>query len=226
MVTLQLTAVRRIEHLREVKTLTKRQHQVLEFIRSRQELEGETPSLREIAQHFGFSSMNAAVAHVRALCKKGHLQSRPGRARALRVVSEQGQGMQRLLEVPILGSIPAGLAEERQQESLGVLRMDSRILGGATPDRLFALEVSGDSMVGKHIIDGDYVILDRGRAPKSGDVVSALLDGESTLKTLVIEEGRPVLRAENVRYPELIPLEELRIQGVMVGLVRGSASSS
>ena len=75
-------------------------------------------------------------------------------------------------------------------------------------------------MIGKHILEGDYVILEQGSIPRSGDVVAALIDQESTLKTFVLQEGNPVLKAENPRYPTLIPVHELMIQGVMVGLIR------
>jgi len=75
-------------------------------------------------------------------------------------------------------------------------------------------------MIGRHIVDGDIAILDRGVNPQPGDVVAALIDRESTLKTFVIEDGRPVLRAENPDYPDLIATEELLIQGVLVALVR------
>ena len=88
--------------------------------------------------------------------------------------------------------------------------------------RLFALEATGDSMIGRHILNGDIVVLDRERSARNGDVVAALIDRESTLKTFVMARGRPYLRAENPRYPKLVPAEELVIQGVMVGLIRAS----
>jgi repressor LexA len=76
-------------------------------------------------------------------------------------------------------------------------------------------------MIGKGILDGDYAVIEPGRRPRQGDVVAALIDNESTLKTFAIEKNRPVLRAENPRFPKLIPVNELIIQGVMVALVRG-----
>ena len=78
-------------------------------------------------------------------------------------------------------------------------------------------------MIGKHIVRGDYVILEHGKTPRPGDVVAALIDNESTLKTYLLDRGKPFLKAENPRYPRLIPAQELVIQGVMVALVRRSA---
>jgi repressor LexA len=92
---------------------------------------------------------------------------------------------------------------------------------GFTPTRnTFALRVAGDSMVGRHILDGDVVVLEHGPEPRSGQVVAALIDGESALKTFVVKGGKPYLRAENPRYPNLIPAQELMIQGVFQALIR------
>jgi repressor LexA len=74
-------------------------------------------------------------------------------------------------------------------------------------------------MVGAHIVDGDIVILEI-REPRPGEVVAALIDGETTLKRLVMEGGSAFLRAENPRYPDLTPLEELTVQGVVRAVIR------
>ncbi len=86
--------------------------------------------------------------------------------------------------------------------------------------RSFALEVRGDSMIGRHILDGDIVVFEHGMAPKDGDIVAALIDNRNAVKTFVRHKGLPTLRSENPQYPELIPAEELVIQGVAVALVR------
>jgi repressor LexA len=75
-------------------------------------------------------------------------------------------------------------------------------------------------MQGKHILDGDYVVCEHGLTPKAGDVVAALIDNESTLKTFVMERRKPYLRAENPKYPRLIPAGELVVQGTVVALIR------
>ena len=98
--------------------------------------------------------------------------------------------------------------------------MDVDTLGVKPSPRTFALEVTGDSMIGRHIMEGDYAILEHGMDPRPGDVVAALIDNESTLKTFVKQRGKPCLKAENPKYPNLIPAQELVIQGVMVALIR------
>jgi repressor LexA len=205
-----------------MKDLTERQREILEFIRQKQDAERLTPTLREIAAHFGFSSPNAALAHVQALQAKGVLKNLPGRARSLQVVGANTAGRPRsqVVSVPIYGSIPAGLPQDTSQEEEGCVLIDIETLGIKPSARTFALKVQGDSMLGKNIVGGDIAIIEHGMEPRSGDVVAALIDGRVTLKTFVVQRGKPYLRAENSRYPNLIPQEELQIQGVMVALVR------
>jgi len=200
--------------------LTKRQRQILGYIQDCQRANGVAPSMREIAAHFRFSSMTTVLDHVRLLRKKGVLENQPGRARTLRVVSPLEKFRSMVADIPLFGAIPAGLPEDRQQETKGCVSIDVETLGFKPTARTFALEVRGDSMVGKFIVNGDVVILEHGMTPRNGDVVAALIDNESTLKTFLLNRGKPFLRAENPRYPDLIPAQELVIQGVMVGLVR------
>jgi repressor LexA len=203
--------------------LTERQQQILGFIRGKQDSEGLTPTLREIAAHFRFSSPNAALAHVQALRDKGFLKSLAGRARSLQVVdpnTPKSRFRPRVVSVPIYGSIPAGLPQDTAQEEEGCVLIDVETLGIKPTARTFGLKVRGDSMIGKSIVDGDIAIIEHGVQPRPGDVVAALIDGQVTLKTFLLQKGKPYLRAENPRYPNLLPQEELQIQGVMVALVR------
>ena len=207
--------------------LTDRQQQILGFIGKRHS-EGLSPTLREIAAHFRFSSPNAALAHVQALRTKGFLKNLPGRARSLQVVdpdAPKGRLRPRVVSVPIYGTIPAGLPQDTAQEEEGCLLIDVNTLGIKPTARTFGLKVQGDSMVGKHIMDGDVVVIEHGVQPRPGDVVAALIDGQVTLKTFFMYRGKPHLRAENSKYPDLIPQEELQIQGVMVALIRKRTSS-
>jgi len=200
--------------------LTKAQRRVLDFIQATQQRRGMVPTLREIAAHFGFRSKTAAAQHVLLLGRKGALTNEPGRARSLRVISPLQSLRSRIVDIPLFGTIPAGFAEDRQQEAVGCISVDIETVGIKPTARTFALEVRGDSMIGKHILPGDTVIVEHGMTPKPGDVVAALIDGESTLKTFMTQRGKPYLRAENPKFPDLIPASELVIQGVMVALIR------
>lgn len=229
-----------------MKQLTEKQKQILDFIQHTQNSEKLTPTLREIAAHFHFNSANAALAHVQALRAKGFVKNLPGRARSLQVLSSSSPRRTaptrhrhsslllesklarempalrgtRIVSVPIYGSIPAGRPAEAAQEQEGCILIDVDTLSIKPTARTFGLKVRGDSMVGKSIIEGDVVIIEHGVEPRSGDVVAALIDGQVTLKTFVLQQGKPYLRAENPRYPKLIPQEELQIQGVMIALIR------
>jgi repressor LexA len=200
--------------------LTQRQKQIVDFIQRRQQAAGLTPSFQEIAEHFGFKSPTTVADHLRLIRQKGALSSEPGRARSLRVISPWQSLKSQVVDIPIFGSIPAGYADDKRQEAVGCISVDVAAVGIKPTARTFALEVSGDSMVGKHIMPGDVVVVEHGLTPKPGDVVAALIDGESTLKTFSVQRGKPYLHAENPKYPDLIPATELVIQGVMVALIR------
>lgn len=200
--------------------LTRRQRQIVDFIEWRQRDTGITPSYKEIADQFGFRSLTTVADHLRLIRQKGVLTSEPGQVRSLRVMSPWHALRRRIADIPWFGSIPAGFAEDRKQEAKGCVSIDIETLGIKPTPRTFALEVRGDSMIGRHIMDGDLVVLEHGMTPRHGDVVAALIDNESTLKTFMTERGKAFLRAENPRYPKLIPAGELVIQGVMVALIR------
>lgn len=203
-----------------VKVLTPRQREILDFINEAQRQDRSTPSFREIAAHFGFRSVNAVRDHVRALRRKGALADGDGRARSFQLRTPLQDLRGRITDIPLFGSIPAGFAEGLESEAEGCVSVDLNTLGIRPSARTFALRVRGESMIGRQICDGDIVICEHGREPRDGDVVAALIDNESTLKTFVRAKGRPWLKAENPRYPKLVPAAELVIQGVVVSLLR------
>jgi repressor LexA len=199
---------------------TRKQQQILDFILKRQRADGTTPTFQEIADEFGFRSLNSVTKHFRLLRKKGLLQSDDGKARSSRVVSHLSKLRSRVADIPLFGSIPAGPPQTREQEAEGCVTVDVASIGYKPTRNAFALRVTGDSMIGKHILDGDFVVMEHGPEPRNGQIVAALIDGASTLKTFVLKGGKPYLRAENPKYPDLIPAQELMIQGVFKALIR------
>ncbi len=198
-------------------SLTARQQQVLDFILAHQRQTGVSPSLREIQAHFGFASPFAVQRHVDALTEKGALQRLAGKARGLLHPAHHPGSA--LMSIPLFGVIPAGLPTDAVQEADTHISVDAASLGVRANTKLFALRVRGDSMIGANIVENDVVFLTP-REARPHDIVAALIDGESTLKRFLIQRGQPFLRAENPRYPDLLPAQELFIQGVMVGLLR------
>ena len=197
--------------------LTARQQEVLDFIRRQLELTGFSPSSREIQAHFGFQSQTAAMNHLRALERKGVINRTPGKARS--AVDRNFRLLPRLRAIPILGQIPAGMPSEASESSGFNLGVDLAAFGVERGAEVFAVRVRGDSMIDAQIADGDTVLLQK-RVPTNGEIVAALIDGESTLKRYLLDHGEPFLKAENPLYPDLLPAAELVIQGVMIGLLR------
>ncbi|MEY2546129.1 MAG: repressor LexA [Verrucomicrobiota bacterium] len=196
--------------------LTHRQKSILDFIQSEQREKGLTPSTREIQKHFRFASQTSVMQYIAALERKGFLDRHARKARALITPVQKV----RINDIPIFGQIPAGMSTLTDQSIEGHVSLDARSVNASKNADTFALRVRGDSMIDAHILDGDVVILENRKDVHNGDIVAALIDGETTLKRYVVDHGRPYLKAENAAYPDLIPARELLIQGVMVSLVR------
>lgn len=200
--------------------LTERQQDVLGFIQTEQREKGITPSTREIQKYFGFASQTSVMQYLDVLERKGFLDRHARKARALITPVQKV----RITDIPIYGQIPAGMATLTEQTIEGHVSLDARTVNASKNGRTFALRVRGDSMIDAHILDGDIVILEDRKDVQSGDIVAALIDGETTLKRYVMDHGRPYLKAENPLYPNLVPARELRVQGVMISLVRRQVS--
>lgn len=196
--------------------LTDRQKSILDFIQSEQREKGITPSTREIQSHFGFASQTSVMQYIATLERKGFLDRHARKARALITPLQKV----RITDIPIYGQIPAGMASVTEQSAEGHVSLDAESVNASRNGRTFALRVRGDSMIDAHILDGDLVILEDRKDAQNGDIVAALIDGETTLKRYVTERGRPYLKAENPLYPDLTPARELRVQGVMISLIR------
>jgi repressor LexA len=200
--------------------LTQRQQDILDYLRSAQRRTGIMPSTREIQHYFKFASQTAAMSHLRALERKGAIQRLPGKARA--VVFPEALDRGEIADIPLYGSIAAGMAQDAPGGREGSITVDAAALGISPRAKSFALKVRGDSMIDAHICHGDTVILEM-REPRHGDIVAALIDGETTLKRYIVEKDRVFLRAENPEFPDLIPARELVVQGVLIGLLRKAA---
>ena len=197
--------------------LTDRQQEIFEFIRQQQQTRGIIPSIAEMQEHFGFASPTAVVGHLRALETKGVLKREPNKARGL-VLTDTYRERQ-MIDIPIFGTIPAGLPADERQQSDGCISVDVETLRLPKGARVFALKVRGDSMINAGILPGDIVVMEFKEA-KSGDIVAALIDGETTLKRYVVQRGKPFLKAENPKFTNLVPAQELVIQGVQIALLR------
>lgn len=194
--------------------LTEKQEAILDFIRGVQAEHGAPPSTREIQRQFGYESQNAAMNHLRALARKGQIHQSDRGTWGLKVHEVQGH-----FQLPIYGTIPAGAPSMTEQTPKETIAFDPAIFRVKRADRLWGLEVHGDSMIDAHILDGDIAVLEH-REAKTGDIVAALVDDTTTtLKRLAYVKGKPVLKPENTRFSVIVPKENLVIQGVLVGLI-------
>jgi repressor LexA len=194
--------------------LTEKQEAILDFIRATQAERGVPPSTREIQRHFGYESQNAAMNHLRALARKGQIHQVDGVTWGLKAHEVQGH-----FTLPIYGTIPAGAPSLQEQQPKETIAFHPSVFGVRRPERLWGLEVHGDSMIDAAIVDGDIAVLERKEA-RAGDIVAALVDETTTtLKRLTYVKGKPVLKPENARYAVIIPKQHLEIQGVLVGLI-------
>src|SRR2546423_1920715 len=195
--------------------LTERQRGILEFIQTEQREKGITPSTREIQHHFGFASQTSVMQYIATLERKGFLDRHARKARALITPVQKV----RITDIPIYGQIPAGMATLTEQTIEGHVSLDTRSVNASKNGKTFALRVRGDSMIDAHIMDGDIVILEDRKDVQNGDIVAALIDGETTLKRYVTEHGRPYLKAENPLYPNLVSRLLLEKKHVMLSLL-------
>jgi repressor LexA len=193
--------------------LTKPQRLLADFLQERVEKDEPPPTYREICTRLCYRSPRAAADLVAALEKKGLVTRDKRRARGIRLV-------QRRPGVPVLGRVAAGFPGEALPEFGECLALDPAFCGIRDRSRAFALRVTGDSMVGRQIFDGDIVLLEHAVIPRNGDVVAALIENESTIKTFVRKNGKAWLHAENPRYPDLIPALDMQVQGVGRAVIR------
>jgi len=216
------------KHLNTMKDLTIRQQEILTFIEHYEWRNGYWPSIREIQEKFNFRSTNAVMGHLRALEKKEAIERIAGQARTFRIhrpdspdMNELPEDATEVVEIPVMGDIAAGYPDRVEPAGeIGRLQVDIASAGYSSRRRTFALQVRGESMVDAEIYDGDMVIIEP-RNAHDGDIVAALIDGETTLKRY-IQKGNepPYLKAENKFYPELYPINELTVQGVAKAVVR------
>jgi repressor LexA len=190
-----------------------RQRAVLDLIRYFRADKGLMP-LPPVIQGHQSANSRAEDKALQALEKKGAMQRSRGASRSM-----TGMVPANLFRIPLLGLIPPGKPSDQEQQSDRCVSIDEDTLQLPKNARTFALEVRGDSMIDAHIVEGDIVIMEL-RDPTHRDIVAALIDGETTLKRFLVHKGKPFLRAENSKYPDLIPAHERVIQGVFRALLR------
>ena len=218
--------------------LTRRQRQVIDFIAGFLQEQGYSPSFQEIAQGLGLSSLATVHKHVLTLERKGFLKrqfnasrsiepsqkylqevrrARQDRAREDRAREDRALEDRASSELPLLGLIAAGKPVEALEQP------ETISLGDFVRQKnVFVLQVKGDSMIEEHILEGDFILVEKTAQVSDGDIVVALVGGsESTLKRLYREGSRVRLQPANARMkPIILPANDVTVQGRVLGVLR------
>lgn len=196
--------------------MTRRQKQILDFVGAFVKENGYSPSLEEIADELGLSSVSTVHKHVSHLLEKGLLRRGWNQNRSLEPVRFERRP--RAAVIPLVGIVAAGQPIEAI-EDVETLDIPESFLGrGET----YALRVAGESMIDEGIRDGDYVIVERRRKAHNGEVVIAIIDGEeATLKTFRQEGARVrLIPANKSMKPMIFAARRVEISGVVTGVLR------
>lgn len=197
--------------------LTKRQKEILDYITRFLDEKGYSPSLVEIGAHFGLSSVATVHKHVDNLRRKGLVRKVWNANRSLDLTPAAVSS--RAIRLPLAGRVAAGLPIEAVEQR-EVIAVPADMVGRS---ECFVLQVSGDSMIDEQVRHGDFVVLEkRGRAPHNGEIVVALIDGQEATLKKYFKDGETVrLEPANKTMKSLvIPAGKVKIQGVVVGLLR------
>src|SRR5438132_12988963 len=211
--------------------LTERQEKILSFIKKSIVDQGYPPTIREIGEHFGIRSTNGVNDHLKALERKGYLMRGELKSRALSVI--EGGRFPRIsrrelspaggggaVEVPVVGTVAAGEPILAQENITDHVRIDSVLLGDSGK-RVFALRVTGDSMIGDGILDGDYIFVRKQLQAEAGEIVVAMIEDEATVKRFYPEGDRVRFQPSNPRRkPIYVSRDDFR-EPPLIGLVVG-----
>ncbi len=199
-------------------TLYKRQKQIVDFIGQYIQKFGTSPTLQEIADSLGVSSLATVHEHLQTLTKKGVIRRFEGAVRGIELLDQKIGAALESVELPILGFIAAGSPIQPMTDPNATLRVASSMLSGKK--RSFVLQVRGDSMIEEGILDGDFVVIEEKKEARDGEIVVALLDnGLATLKKFFREATRIRLEPANSTMKPIFA-KNVTVQGTVVGLVR------
>lgn len=201
-------------------TLYRRQKQILEFIKQYIDKYTYSPTLGEIAEAIGVSSLATVHEHLQALSAKGVIRRFEGAVRGIEVLDQKITQASQGVELPILGFIAAGQPIMTYTDPEATVKVSPSMLSGTK--RSYVLQVKGDSMIEDGILDGDYVLIEEQNTARSGEIVVALLDsGLATLKRFFRELNGVRLEPANSRMdPIYVNDGEFKIQGKCVGVIR------
>lgn len=190
--------------------LTKKQQAALELIRIKIQETGYPPTVRELCQALGVNSSATAFKYLKILEQKGYIKREKEKTRAIKL-------MPQTRNLPLIGKVAAGNPLFALQEYTEVIPIPEELAG---QEGSFLVRVEGDSMLGDHILDGDYVIVHPQNNANNGDIVIALLDQEEvTVKRFYQNKDKIILKPSNPAYQPIIS-RDIKILGKVIGIIR------
>ena len=212
---------------RRAKPLTEKQQAILEFIARSVESRGYPPSMREIGDAVGLSSLSSVTHQLSRLELAGYLRRDPNRPRALEVLVELASTSQANADaptvqpeetayVPLVGRIAAGVPITAEQQVEELVPLPRQLVGDG---QLFMLKVAGESMIDAAICDGDFVVVRQQRDAENGDIVAAMLDGEATVKVFRRRDGHTWLLPRNTAFEPILG-DHAEVLGKVVAVFR------
>ncbi|SHK43440.1 transcriptional repressor LexA [Fibrobacter sp. UWEL] len=207
------------------KELTKRQEEILDYIKKYSKENRMPPTVREIGNHFEISSTNGVRSILAALIKKGYINRSPRLSRGIEIVSNGNEEVKDIapsnsIEIPIVGRVAAGTPILAVQNLEGTVTIDRDFLACRTD--VFALRVKGDSMINAGIFDGDLVFARQQKTADRGEIIVAQVDNEATVKYYHPAPTHVELRPANPTYSPIIVKKDkdFSIAGRVIGVMR------
>jgi len=200
---------------------TQRQKEILDYIQRFIERHGYEPSYAQIARHFGVSSKATIAKHIAALESRGLLSRRSEDGIFNLAVKVEDVTSDAVCELPLLGRVAAGAPIDAIENAEPII-VPRFLLGRVRPERVYALRVTGDSMIDEHICDGDIALIENRTEARDGEIVVALIEGaRATLKRLFRFGAEVELRPANSQLaPVRLPAAKVQVQGIFRGLLR------
>ena len=197
--------------------ITKKQSEILAFMKEQILAKGYPPSVREICEAVNLKSTSSVHAHLETLEKNGYIRRDPTKPRAIEICDDSFQMIrQEMTSIPIVGTVAAGQPILAQQNIEGYFPIPVEMAPNAES---FVLKVKGDSMINVGIFSGDHIFVERTNVARNGDTVVALVDDSATVKTFYKENGHIRLQPENDTMEPII-LDDCEILGKVYGVFR------
>ena len=208
----------RMEDFMAYGKITKKQTQVLEYLKKQIINKGYPPSVREICDAVGLRSTSSVHAHLETLAKNGYIRRDPTKPRAIEIVDDNFNTIRKdIVSIPIIGQVAAGTPILAIENIEGYFPIPSEYL--PADKEIFVLNVKGDSMINAGILNGDKIVVQQENTANNGDIIVALLDDSATVKTFYKENGHIRLQPENDAMEPII-VDDVTILGKVISLFR------